>query len=157
MKQFIGKIRVGDLLHNLWSTDTIFFEEKYVHDIPTVLEPGISWEIHLQTLNNYSIQGVLKNIVCKVEDISDISGESYIRDVVVPYYEAVFSLPLKQKSSDEVFHSFEDVYEIDNGDFSIDIENCISNAIKSQEPIVKIKNDESLWDWWIDVVDISDL
>lgn len=157
MKQFITKVKVGDLLHTIWSTDTIVFEERIVEDISGLSEDGISGEIFLQTLNNHSIQATINNLSCKIHDISDISGESFIRDVMIKNYEWVFSLPMKNKKWDECYIWYEDVYDIDSGDFSIDLSIFITNAIRSQEPIVKIKNDESLSDWWIEIVDIPDL
>ncbi len=69
----------------------------------------------------------------------------------------VCTLPIDKGNIDDIYHSYEDVYEIDPHNFSINMETCIINAIHSQEPIVKIKNDESLWEWWIEVVDLPPL
>lgn len=156
MKQFIKKVKVWDLLHTIWSTDSIVFEWKFVEDISELSDNGINGSVFLQTLNTYSIQATITHLECKIHDISDISGDPFIRDVIIKNYEWVFSLPIKTKKGDDDMW-YEDFYEIDNGDFSIDLSIFITNAIRSQEPIVKIKNDENLSDWWIEIVDIPDL
>lgn len=147
---------MSDMLRTIWSTDTVVFEDKYIHDMD-IVEPGISGEIFLQTLNSTSIQ-VIVSLQCIVTDISDISGDEYTRDVVVQEYEVLYSLPVDESTTiDESYDSYQDVYEIDPHHLTINIEDCIVNAIKSQEPIVKIKNDETLWEWWIEVVDLPPL
>lgn len=156
MKQYIWSIKVSDLLRTIWSTDTIVFEHKFVHNLDTVIEPGISGDIFLQTLNSTSIQ-VTVNLHCTVTDISDISWNEYTRDVIVENYETLYSLPQEEWVLDKIYDSYPDIYEIDPHHLLIDMEDCIINAIKSQEPIVKIKNDETLWEWWIEVVDLPPL
>ena len=156
MKQYIWTIKVSDLLRTIWATDTIQFEQKYVHNMDSILEPGISGDIFLQTLNSTSIQ-ITVNLHCTVTDISDISWNEFVRDVLVENYEALYSLPQEEWILDEIYDSYQDIYEIDPHHLLIDMEYCIINAIKSQEPIVKIKNDETLWEWWIEVVDLPPL
>lgn len=156
MKQYIWSIKVSDLLRTVWSTDTVVFENQFVHNFDSVVEPGITGEIFLQTLNNTSIQ-VTINLTCIVTDISDISWKEYTREVVVEDYETLYSLPQEEWILDEIYDSYQDIYEIDPHHLIIDMEDCIINAIKSQEPIVKIKNDETLWEWWIEVVDLPPL
>lgn len=156
MKQYIWTIKVSDLLRNIWSTDTIVFENKFVHNFDSVIEPGISGEIKLQTLNKTCIQVVI-SLHCTVYDISDISWVEYTRHVKVENYETLFATPSENWNLDKIYESFQDVYEIDPHHLIIDMEDCIINAIKSQEPIVKIKDDENLWDWWIEVVDLPPL
>jgi len=157
MKQYIWSIKVGDLLRNPWATDVVHFENQYIRDMETLREPGISWTIELLSLNSTSIQVTLSNIRCSVNDISDISWHEFIRDVVIESYEAIFCIPNEKQDIDEIYESYEDVYEIQLRDFSVDVSLCLDNAIKSQEPVVKIKNDESLWEWWIEVVDFPDI
>ncbi len=142
--------KVGDLLHNPWMVDTIDFSERYVDSMPNILEPWISWTITLQALNNHSVQVFITDIVCTLEDISDISGDTFVRAINVDEYEVLYTLPEENVDVDDVYASFNDVYYINAKDFSIDLEDCIANAIKSQDPIVKIKDDETLSDWWED-------
>lgn len=154
MKQYIWMVKVWDLLHTLWWVDTITFSDMFVHNLTTINEPWISWTLTLETLNSTSIQVTIDTLTCSVKDISDISWEEYNRDVHVQDYTFLCSLPLERDNIDEIYDSYEDVYEIDPHNLMVDMENCIINAIQSQEPIVKIKNDESLSDWWIEIVDI---
>lgn len=157
MKQYVGILKVWDLLHTVGWTDTVEFENKFVREIDSIIEPWIKGRLFLQTLNNTSIQITIESLYCIVNDISDYSGDEYQREVIINDYVVVCSLPVEKWSIDDIYHSYEDVYEIDQHNLTVDIENCIINAIKSQEPIVKHKNDENLWDWWIEVVDIPPL
>ncbi len=154
MKQYIWYLKVWDLLHSIWSTDSVTFEGKYVHGLDAIQSPWIRGELFLQALNNTSIQLTIVYLQCFIKDISDISWDEFVREVVLEDYDVVFSLPLDKWSIDELYDSYNDVYEIDPHSLSVDLETCIINAIQSQEPIVKIKNDESLSDWWIEIVDI---
>lgn len=81
-----------------------------------------------------------------VVDISDISGEEFTRDVYLDAYEVIFTLPQDDIDIDEIYKSYSDVYEIDPKDLCIDLSNCIANAIRSQDPVVKKKNDEEMWE-----------
>jgi len=147
MKNYQRQIKAADLLHKPWSVDSIQFESQYLHSMPNIQDPGISWEMMLQSLNWFSVKVIFENIVCSLEDISDVSGTAFIRPVSVPYYEALFIIPWWEKDK-ETYSSFEDIYDIDAKDLNINLEECVYNAIKSQEPIVKLKNDEILSDWW---------
>jgi hypothetical protein len=68
----------------------------------------------------------------------------YTRVVVVENYETLYTLPNDDIMIEKVYKSYEDIYEIDPHHLIINMEDCIINAIKSQEPIVKIKDDETL-------------
>jgi hypothetical protein len=142
-------MKVSDLLHNPGSEDEIVFSEKTIDSSEIViLTPGVSGSIYMQSLNKYSLRLVIESLQCVVEDTSDISGETYTREVVLEDYEVLYVVPQDWVNEDDTYSSFSDVYEIDEKDLCIDIEECITNAIRSQEPIVKRKNDEELWDWW---------
>lgn len=153
MKQYWRQVKVGDLLHNPGKVDTMTFEWRYIdsnttEDTLIVLEPGISGDVELTALNKFSVQVMLYNISCTIEDISDISGESFTRNVIIEEYETLFVMPEWEKDIDEIYDSYNDIYEINPKDFTIDLQDCIINAIRSQDPIVKKKDDESLSDWW---------
>lgn len=150
-------IKVWDLLHNPWLIDTIDFSDREIDSMPEVCKPWVSGSITLQAINNTSIQVFLENISCSVEDISDVSGETFIREVFLQEYEVLFTLPEENIDVDDIYASFNDIYYINMKDFSIDLEDCVVNAIRSQEPIVKLKNDENLSDWWIDEYDMYEL
>ena len=115
-------------------------------DSMKILAPGVSGSIHLLALNDTTIQLTLDHLECVVEDISDISGDVFSRDVVLEDYEVLYTIPQEKINTDDVYSSFDDVYDIDPKDLCIDLSNCVVNSIRSQEPIVKRKNYEDMWD-----------
>ena len=153
MKQYTWKVKIGDLLHSIGKVDEIVFEERYIHGYDELCKPGISWNCSLQAINKTSIQVTLSNITCTVTDISDLSSEEYTRKVFVEEYEALYVFPEEEKNIETIYKSYNDIYYIHMKDFSIDLEDCVLNTIRSQDPIVKQKDDERLWEWWIEVVD----
>lgn len=144
-------VKVWDLLRTIWWKDAIELFEKMPEDTPNILKPGVTGTIILKTLNSASIEVIIDNLSCKVDDISDISWKPFVRDVLVENYEAIFCIPSifgKKESILETYDSYNDIYEIDEKNLTIDLSTFISNAIKSQEPLVKKADDEFLLDWW---------
>lgn len=146
-------VKVSDLLRSPWTRDTIFFENKNIEIGFSLVSEGITGEIILLALNNNALEVTLQNIECKVVDISDISWEEFVRDIYIDTYAALFELPhINKKWKDdwesEYENSYEDIYNINEKDLTINLEEFIANAIKSQEPLVKRSYDETLLDWW---------
>jgi hypothetical protein len=133
------------------------FENRYLHGYEDICDPGISWSFALQAINKTSIQVVFSSIECNVRYISDISWKEYTKHVSVEEYEALFIFPEAEAEIETTYESYSDIYFIDMKDFSIDLQDCMINIIRSKDPIIKQKDDESLWEWWIEVVDIFDI
>lgn len=151
MQAYQRHIKVSDLLRAPGKTDDIDFSDRMIPDLPNVLAPGVSWSIRLTSLNNRCVEVILENISCKVEYISDISGEPFEKEILLDFYEALFCFPENQWDKEtnlDVYTSYADIYDIEEKDTSIDILSCITNAIKSQEPLVKMKDDEKMSEWW---------
>lgn len=112
----------------------------------SLTDEGISGKIIVKALDRYSILVTIENIHADVEDISDISGNTYIRHIENPFYEALFIIPQeerkKTKSEDETIEHF----VINEKDESIDITECIYNALVAMEPLVKKSDDEKMSD-----------
>ncbi len=157
MKQYAWKVKVGDLLHNIGKADEVTFEGRYLHDYEDICDPGISGKFTLQAINKTSVQVIFSGIECDVKYVSDISGKEYIKHLVIDEYEALFIFPEDESQIETTYESYSDIYFIDMKDFSIDLEDCMVNIIRSQDPVIKQKDDESLWEWWIEVVDIYDI
>lgn len=146
-------VKVSDLLRTPGKTDHIDFSERYVDGIDGILPPGISGSIYLKSINNSCVEVFLEDIVCTIDDISDISGESFIREISIDNYDVLFCLPEQEWQKEDnldIYTSYSDIYTIDEKDTSVDIQVCLVNAIKSQEPLIKKKDDEYLLDWWED-------
>ena len=131
--------------------DTILFEKKFLPDMDTITEEGISGSITVKALDRYSLLATVENLSVKVNDISDISGKTFVRTVQNPFYEALFIIPHEEKKKirgkDEAYEYF----EINEKDESIDMTECISNAIIAVQPVVKLADGENLSDGGEDV------
>lgn len=146
MKDFGWKIKISDLLRAPGKEDEILFEKKFIADMSELTDDGISGKIIVRALDRYSILISIENIQASVRDISDVSGSSYIRHIANPLYEALFIIPheerKKTKSEDENIEHF----IINEKDESIDISECIYNALVAMEPLVKKTDDEKMSD-----------
>jgi hypothetical protein len=77
----------------------------------------------------------LENVICSINDVSDVSGESYVRSISIPHFTAYFAL-----ESDAVLFNVEDeasVFPIDAKNMLIDIADFLYEAVILQTPIVK--------------------
>lgn len=130
-------IKVSDLLRHPTTSDEISIHDCMIDSIPHLRAPGISASCRLQATNDGMIVVTLSAITARIDDICDLSGEDYVREVYVDSYEGRFS-------SEVVFHDDPDyVYEDDlpflpDGE-SIDIQPLLTQAIVLQEPLVHIK------------------
>lgn len=146
MKDYGWKIKISDLLRSPGKEDEIVFEKKFVPDMEGITEEGISGKIIVKALDRYSILVGIENIHTDIDDVSDISGKPYTRHVENPFYEALFIIPheerRKTKGEDETIEHF----VINEKDESIDLTECIRNAITIMEPLVKKNEDEKMLD-----------
>lgn len=79
-------IKVSDLLLNPGSRDTVSIVDLMLDSIPNLRSEGISTILHLESIDNSSIIATLEGLSCDIDDVSDISGESYVRHVWVDEY-----------------------------------------------------------------------
>lgn len=84
-------------------------------------------------------------------DVSDISGKSFVRHIENPLYEALFIIPHEENKKIKRKDEADEYFEINEKDESIDVADCIENALTSVEPIIKHADDENLSDSWEDV------
>ncbi len=130
-------IKVSDLLRNPIRSDEIVIEDCMIHSISHLCPPGIVALCRLRATSDGTILVSLTDIRARMNDVCDLSGEEYIRDIHIPLYESRFSV-------DVVYHEDPDyVYEDDfpflpDGE-SIDIKDMLIQAIILQEPLVHIK------------------
>lgn len=130
-------IKVSDLLRHPTSSDELSIIDCMIDTIPHLRSPGISALCRLQSTNDGIIVVTLSDVRAQIDDVCDISGESYIRDVYIDFAEGRFS-------PEVAFHSDPDyVYEDDfpflpDGE-SIDIQDMLTQAVVLQEPLVHIK------------------
>ena len=73
MKDFGWKIKISDLLRAPGKEDEIVFEKKFVPDMDSITEEGISGKITVKALDRYSVLVSIEDIKADVVDISDLS------------------------------------------------------------------------------------
>lgn len=79
-------IKVSDLLRNATYADEVAIEDCMIA-IPHLRAPGVSAVCRLQSTNDGMIVATLSDIVAQIDDICDLSGESYIRSVYIDSYQ----------------------------------------------------------------------
>lgn len=137
-----SRIKVSDLLLHVGQTDTIVIEKFSLNLVDNLDLDGVSWELHLQSIDNFTVIATLEKVSCVINDVSDISGVSYKRPVFVDSFMAYFVM----SSHDFVSHDEEDspIFPIDEKNETIDISEMIYQSIVLQEPFVKRTPDEEL-------------
>ncbi len=133
MKDFGFKIKVSDLLLNVWSLDEIDFENKHTKKIANLNEEWISWKIVLEWLDEKTVLVMIKNLKAKLNEECDITWEEFVRETEIDYYDMKFVL-LKHEEKLEDFD--DDLGEIDSKDLTIDVEDMITQSILLSKPMV---------------------
>ena len=133
-------IKVSDLLLNPGSRDTVSIVDLMLDSIPNLRSEGISTILHLQSIDNSSIIATLEGLSCDIDDVSDISGEGYVRHVWVDEYKWLFVLSeshLQDQWADPIF-------PISKKNETIDSSDLLYQSILLQEPLVKRTPKEDL-------------
>lgn len=130
-------IKVSDLLRHPTSSDELSIVDCMIDTVPHLRSPGISALCRLQSTNDGIIAVTLSDIHAQIDDVCDMSGESYIRDVYIDFFEWRFSPEVDfRNDSDYVYE--DDFAFLPDGE-SIDIQDMLTQAIILQEPLVHIK------------------
>lgn len=151
MKDYGRKIKVSDLLRKPGQEDTIEFEKKFIENMSTITDEGISGTIIVKALDRYSVLLTLENLHTALQEVSDISGKEYIQQIDNPLYEALFIIPQEEKKRIRGKDEADEYFVINEKDESIDISEAVENAIVAVQPIVKKTPDEKMLDSWEDV------
>ena len=133
-------IKVSDLLLNPGSRDTISIVDLMLDSIPNLRSEWISTILHLQSIDNSSIIATLEGLSCDIDDVSDVSGEWYVRHVWVDEYKGLFVLSeshLQDQWADPIF-------PISEKNETIDIGDLLYQGILLQEPLIKRTPEEEL-------------
>jgi uncharacterized metal-binding protein YceD (DUF177 family) len=129
-------IKISDLLNETGKSDEIAFENKFVEQIPNLMEEGISGSLTIQSVGADSLLGTLHDVICRIEDPCDSCGKNFIREVTVPEYTARFvakgSLTKEEEEAAE-----EAILYINEKDDTIDISDMVYQAIMLDDPFVK--------------------
>jgi len=139
MKQ-ATRIKVSDLLLNIWRIDEVNFSWLVLTTIPWLDDKGISWKLLLQSIDNSTIIATLENIVCHIHEESDISGDPYVRDVLVNSFPAYFVVD----PDSQIYNEDDDspIFPIDPKNIAIDTEEMIYQCILLDTPFVKRTREE---------------
>ncbi len=132
MKDFGFKIKVSDLLLNVWTEDEIKFENKHTTKISNLSQQGISGHVVIKWLDEKTILVTIKDISAKLHEICDISWQDFLRQANVQSYDMKFLL----LQDDEIAQNYDDVGFIDQRDMTIDIQDMLVQAIILNKPIV---------------------
>ena len=129
-------IKISDLLNETGKSDEIAFENKFVEQIPNLMEEGIAGSLTIQSIGSDSLLGTLHDVTCRIEDPCDSCGKNFIREVNIPEYTARFvakgSLTKEEEEAAE-----EAILFINEKDDTIDISDMVYQAIKLEDPFVK--------------------
>lgn len=129
------RIKISDLLLHIWQTDVVDFSWVFLDTIAWLATNGISWSLHLQSIDNSTIIARLDNVRCAINDVSDVSWESYVRKVFVTDFVAYFVLP----DFVDAFNQEDDasVFLIDQKNMFIDMADMLYESVVLQTPFVK--------------------
>ena len=138
----LTRIKVSDLLLNVGQTDDVSIDNLQLPSIVWLDDRGIDWKLHLQSIDNSTIIATLQDLRCSINDISDVSGVSYIRSVIVPFFLAYFIVA----SADKPYNDTDDapIFFINEKNDTIDTSDMVYQAIGLQEPFVKRTPEEEL-------------
>lgn len=129
-------IKISDLLNETGKSDEIAFENKFVEQIPNLMEEGIAGVLTIQSVGADSLLGKLQDLTCRIEDPCDSCGKSFIREVTIPEYTVRFvatgSLTKEEEESSE-----EAILYINEKDDTIDISDMVYQAVMLDDPFVK--------------------
>lgn len=134
MQKYDFKIKVSDLLLDIWKKDTVFFENKKSKQLKKITE-WINGEVVIQSLDKQSILVNLKKITSNIEDKCDKCWSDFKRKIIIKNYKAKFMFPEIHHDITEEIHDEE--YLINKKDETIDIEDMIVQSIILEEPIIK--------------------
>ena len=134
MKQ-TTRIKVSDLLLNVWRIDTVTFSWLMIGDIVWLDTRWISWKLLLQSIDNSTIIATLEDVVCYIHEESDVSGTPYIRNVRIPSFWAYFVID----PAAQVYNEEDDspVFAIDIKNATIDVQEMLYQSILLDTPFVK--------------------
>lgn len=111
------------------------FSEFVLEDIQWLTSAWVSGELSLQWVTDGSVKVLIKQAHATIDDICDISGEEYERQVEVKDFDARFSAQ-EDIGEDRVY---DEVFPLDPTSETINIYDLLVQSIKLQEPLVHVK------------------
>jgi len=113
------------------------FEKQFPEEITNIGDQGLSGEIEFKSLNQDSLLVNLKNLSCIINEICDRCSENYMRKVEIDGYSSRFVANEKIKNEEEE-SSEEEIFVINAKDETVDLEPMFIQAIRLEEPFVKL-------------------
>lgn len=133
-KKFL--IKISDLLNETGKSDEIAFDGKLLEQLPNLTEKGIAGTLSIQSVGADSLLGTLHDVTCRIEEICDSCGKTFIREVTIPEYTARFVIKWSL-TKDEEEAAEEAILFINENDDTIDIGDMVYQAIMLDDPFVK--------------------
>ncbi len=122
-------------MRNPGKIDTMEFTDFFLEDIQWLTSKWVSGEISLQGVTDGSVKVMIKEATALIDDICDISGEDYQRQVEVKNFDSRFSAE-EDMGEDRVY---DELFPLDSTSETINIYDLLVQSIKLQEPLVHIK------------------
>ena len=131
-------IPVGDLLKQIGSKDTISFEGIMLEAIPGLRPDGLTGHIELMSIADDTILARL-SLEAHIDDVSDLSGQEFIRKVEVDDFQAEYLLPDRAQG----LEATDEFFVIDGSHMTIEISDLLAQSVLLQRPLLTLAPGES--------------
>ena len=128
-------LKVGDLLRDPTRLDRVEFDRLQLPDVKGLTSEWYTGTLNLQGVTDWSVKVTIEQATALVDDVCDLSGEAYQRQVEVEDFTVRFS---EEESYDEL-RVYDEVFPLDSASETIDVYDLLVQSIVLQEPLVHIK------------------
>lgn len=128
-------LKIWDLLRDPTRLDRVEFENVNLADVQWLDEGGYSGVLSLQGVTDGSIKVTIEEAQATINDVCDLSGESYQRQVEVEDFTVRFS---DEEAQDDM-RVYDEVFPLHPNSEVIDVYDLLVQSIVLQEPLVHIK------------------
>lgn len=129
-------LNVGDLMQEAGKEDVIEEDNiPFSRHIPNITKDGVSFVLHLQSLNDQDILVTFREIHAHLQEVSDISLQTFERPVDVYDYQVKYT-------TEQSYVDDEEVFLLPPKSFRLDLSAPLCQAIQLQEPVVQAMKGE---------------
>lgn len=139
-KVYFTPIPVSDLLVNPSIHDTIELTNIFSEHIAWLTKLWISWTIHIQWMDAFSIHLILENIICFIDTMCDKCWKDIIQRLLCKKAKAIYCF---EDNIDAMYTQKKDehIFIVDRKNTSIDIEQFVVESLHIEQEIVSICSD----------------
>jgi uncharacterized metal-binding protein YceD (DUF177 family) len=140
MKPISLVLPVGDLLRHVGTQDQLTLDHIVLDTLPELLW-GVSMTCQIMAVNNQTVYVRLLDLSTIMQAICDKCFQPFEKEIFVPLYEARFGLPIQiNKHTHSKYVDPDYDFEIDEKNETIDVSECIYQAIVMESPIISYCN-----------------